>query len=345
MTPPRATPVGCLLAVLLLPHGAELSAQGRGLDFSYGRWWRGGTAAETYTLTFRRPLFGPFSYGIGVTHLDDQTATTDRTQSGGEFSIGVGHDGKGLYGLGSGGLAMRHIDGSVDATWAAGAGYSLRPLSFLSIGAEAIYRVEKDRWQSSFWVFDPTIDRRGWQVRATMALHFGGGRRSVRSARGPRAVTSGASNFAPPSESDISRIARSSGASASTAAVAASVVQTAIDVMGTPYQWGGTDENGFDCSGLIQYAYGENGVIIPRVSRDQARVGHYVEPRVADLQPGDILAFSVERSSRITHVGLYIGEGKFIHSASRGVAISSLVATDGNSRWWQDRWVSVRRIL
>ncbi len=178
-----------------------------------------------------------------------------------------------------------------------------------------------------------------------MALHFGGGRRSVRSTRRPGAVTSGASNFAPPSESDIGRIARSSGASRSTAAVAASVVQTAIDVMGTPYQWGGTDENGFDCSGLIQYAYGENGIIIPRVSRDQARVGHYVEPRVADLQPGDILAFSVERSSRITHVGLYIGEGKFIHSASRGVAISSLVATDGNSRWWQDRWVSVRRIL
>ena len=333
------------MAAVLLPIGAQLSAQGQGLDFSYGRWWRDGNAAETYTLTFRRPLFGPFSYGIGVTHLNDQRAITDRTQSGGEFSIAVGNDGKGLYGLGSGGLAMRHTDGSVDASWATGAGYALRPLSFLSIGAEAIYRVEKDRWQSSFWDFDPTADRRGWQVRATMALHFGSGRRGVRSARRTRAVATGPANFVPPSESDINRIARSSGASASTAAVAASVVQTAIDVMGTPYQWGGTDENGFDCSGLIQYAYSESGIIVPRVSRDQARVGHYVEPRVADLQPGDILAFSVERSSRITHVGLYIGEGEFIHSASRGVAISSLVATDANSRWWQDRWVAVRRIL
>ena len=137
--PAKACPVGCLLAALLLPHGAQLSAQGRGLDFSYGRWWRDGTAAETYTLTFRRPLFGPFSYGIGVTHLDDQRAVTDRTQSGGEFSLGVGNDGKGLYGLGSGGLAMRHTDGSVDANWAAGAGYVLRPLSFLSIGAAIVF--------------------------------------------------------------------------------------------------------------------------------------------------------------------------------------------------------------
>ncbi|MCH8992015.1 MAG: C40 family peptidase [Acidobacteria bacterium] len=155
----------------------------------------------------------------------------------------------------------------------------------------------------------------------------------------------GGADFEPPSKSDINRIARSSGASSSAARTAADIVQTAIDVMGTPYRWGGTDDNGFDCSGLIQYAYGEHDVIIPRVSRDQARAGKYVERRVGDLRPGDILAFSVERTSRITHVGLYIREGNFIHGASRGVAISSLVATDGNSRWWQARWVSVRRIL
>ncbi len=342
MRPVLALPVGCLMAAVVLPPGADLSAQTRGFDFTYGRWWWGGVAAETYSFTYRRPLLGPFSYGIGVSHLGDETATPDRTQTGGEFSVGLGNDGQGPYALASGGLAMRHADGSTDAAWAAGVGYAVRPLSFLSVGAEATYRVEKDEWQRAFWRFDPIVDRRGWQVRATMAIHLGGGRARLVVGRSGRA---GGPDFEPPSKSDINRIARSGGASSSAARTAADVAQTAIDVMGTPYRWGGTDDNGFDCSGLIQYAYGEHGVIIPRVSRDQARAGKYVERRVADLRPGDILAFSVERSSRITHVGLYVGEGKFIHSASRGVAISSLVATDGNSRWWQDRWVSVRRIL
>ena len=340
--PVNSLPVGCLMAAFALTLGGDLSAQARGLDFAYGRWWRGGAVAETYSLTYRRQWFGPVSYGIGVTHLDDRSAVTDRTQSGGEFSIYLGNDGRGLYALGSSGLAMRHADGSTDASWAVGAGYALRPISALSFGAEATYRVEKDEWRRSFWKFDPVVDRKGWQVRARVAIHIGR-RRSVAS-RNRRSEASG-SNFVPPSKSDISRLGRSSGASSAAAKTAADVVQTAIDVMGTPYQWGGSDENGFDCSGLIQYAYGENGIIIPRVSRDQARSGRYVEPRVADLRPGDILAFSVERSSRITHVGLYIGEGKFIHSASKGVAISSLVATDANSRWWQNRWVAARRYL
>ena len=343
MRPVLALPVGCLMAAVVLPPDADLSAQTRGFDFTYGRWWSGGIAAETYSFTYRRPLFGPFSYGIGVSHLDDPTATPDRTQTGGEFSIGLGNDGKGPYALGSVGLAMRHVDGSTDAAWAAGVGYAVRPLSFLSVGAEATYRVEKDEWRRAFWRFDPLVDRSGWQVRAKMAINLGGTRTRM-VGRSGRAGGGGA-DFEPPSKSDINRIARSSGASSSAARTAADIVQTAIDVMGTPYRWGGTDDNGFDCSGLIQYAYGEHDVIIARVSRDQARAGKYVERRVGDLRPGDILAFSVERTSRITHVGLYIGEGKFIHSASRGVAISSLVATDGNSRWWQARWVSVRRIL
>ena len=62
------------------------------------------------------------------------------------------------------------------------------------------------------------------------------------------------------------------------------VVETAVAVMGSPFRWGGTDENGFDCSGLIQYAYGEHGVILPRRSRDQARTGVNIERDLALLQ-------------------------------------------------------------
>ena len=347
--------LSCLLAALL-PFGDDLAAQRADLDFSYGRWWRDGTVGEIYSFTYYRPWFGPVAIGIGATHLDDRSAALGRTQSGGQLTLAIGRASGGLYAVGSGGLTMRHDGGSLNGVWSAGMGYALRPLSFFTLSGELRYRVEKDTWTEGFWRFDSATDRRGWHLRGGLAVHFGGGRRATPIPRPRRTAASDAgaatetsrsngSEFVPPSESDIKDIARSSGASKPAAKTAANVVQTAIDVMGTPYQWGGTDENGFDCSGLIQYAYGENGIILPRVSRDQTRTGSYVEPRVAYLRPGDILGFSVERSSRITHVGLYIGDGQFIHSASDGVAISSLIATDPNSRWWQRRWVVARRIL
>jgi cell wall-associated NlpC family hydrolase len=115
--------------------------------------------------------------------------------------------------------------------------------------------------------------------------------------------------------------------------------------MGTPYRWGGTDANGFDCSGLIQYAYGQVGIVLPRTSRDQSRMGSGVDRQVDALRPGDILAFSSDGTSRVTHVGLYVGDGQFIHSSSTGVKLSSLLADDGDSRWWQQRWIAARRIV
>jgi cell wall-associated NlpC family hydrolase len=128
------------------------------------------------------------------------------------------------------------------------------------------------------------------------------------------------------------------------AATAASVVETALEAMGTPYQWGGTDANGFDCSGLIQYAYGQHGIILPRVSRDQARTGIAVKKSVEALAPGDVLTFSVDGSG-ISHVALFVGDGMFIHSSSQGVRLSSLTASDGDSQWWRARWVGARRVL
>jgi cell wall-associated NlpC family hydrolase len=124
------------------------------------------------------------------------------------------------------------------------------------------------------------------------------------------------------------------------------VVETALAAMGSPYQWGGTDANGFDCSGLIQFAYAKHGVLLPRMSRDQARMGQAADREVSTLRPGDILAFSeAGTASRVTHVGLYVGGGQFIHSAGTGVKLSSLDGEDGDSRWWRQRWVGARRIV
>ena len=127
------------------------------------------------------------------------------------------------------------------------------------------------------------------------------------------------------------------------ARVAVSVVEKALEAMGTPYRWGGSDANGYDCSGLIQWAYGEHGIVLPRTSRDQARTGTAQDPSITVLLPGDILTFP--QGSGVSHVGLYVGDGQFIHSSSAGVRLSSLVDDDADSRWWQRRWVGVRRIL
>jgi len=122
-------------------------------------------------------------------------------------------------------------------------------------------------------------------------------------------------------------------------------VQTALAVLGTPYEWGGTAENGFDCSGLIQYAYARHGIRLPRMSRDQAHAGSLVTPVVEALQPGDILLFSAQPGGGVTHVGMYVGEQTFIHSSNTGVKLSRLEPQDPDGAWWASRLVGARRIV
>lgn len=124
------------------------------------------------------------------------------------------------------------------------------------------------------------------------------------------------------------------------------VVSTAIEEMGQPYVWGGTGDGsgGFDCSGLIYYAYGRYGIRIPRTAAGQAGAGIPIAREVGALLPGDILTFA-ENGSDVSHVGLYVGEDRFIHSASSGVRLSRLAEDDPNGRYWLRRWVGVRRVV
>jgi cell wall-associated NlpC family hydrolase len=129
----------------------------------------------------------------------------------------------------------------------------------------------------------------------------------------------------------------------------ADVVGTAREAMGRPYRLGGegTAGSGFDCSGLIQFAYGEHGVSLPRVSADQALAGVGIPREVEQLLPGDLLTFSRNPGgSKVTHVGMYVGEGRFIHSSSsRGVTESALTQDDPEGRWWIKRWLGARRVI
>jgi cell wall-associated NlpC family hydrolase len=125
---------------------------------------------------------------------------------------------------------------------------------------------------------------------------------------------------------------------------ALTVVDLALATMGTPYLWGGTDANGFDCSGLIQHAYATAGVVLPRTSREQALAGNPVAREIAALLPGDILTFASSRT-QVTHVGLYLGDLRFIHATGTGVRVSRLSPDDPDGRWWFERWVGARRPL
>ena len=101
------------------------------------------------------------------------------------------------------------------------------------------------------------------------------------------------------------------------------ILQTAYQFLGVPYRWGGTSSKGMDCSAYVQRCFASVGIRLPRTAREQFNCGMPVS--VAQLQAADRVYFQ-DKSGRITHTGIYIGDGYFIHSSSsrKGVAVSRL---------------------
>lgn len=116
-------------------------------------------------------------------------------------------------------------------------------------------------------------------------------------------------------------------------------VAQAMDLLGTPYRWGGTEPiKGFDCSGLIQYVFGRLQVSVPRMPVDLFK--KYNPVTAAQLLPGDVVFFNT--FAKISHVGIYIGDRQFIHAPHKGlgVRIESM-----DSSYYKTRFAGARRVL
>ncbi|MBN2517063.1 MAG: C40 family peptidase [Deltaproteobacteria bacterium] len=123
--------------------------------------------------------------------------------------------------------------------------------------------------------------------------------------------------------------------------VRSELVKTAKAFIGIPYRWGGSSfKKGFDCSGLAMAVYKLNGLNLPRTSRQQYQTGVCITRK--DLSRGDLVFFDTSGGGNVSHVGIYVGDGKFIHAPKKGktVRVSSL-----SSRYYSKRYVGARSYL
>ncbi len=164
---------------------------------------------------------------------------------------------------------------------------------------------------------------------APMAAGLGGCAGSSRSRRSSRAPTTPA-----PGQPSVSRDLPGTDEGLD-------VVVRAMGLIGVPYQWGGNNpREGFDCSGLVTHVYREAiGMRLPRTSRLISERGRQV--RRTRLAPGDLVFFNTTRQS-FSHVGIYVGDDRFVHAPSSG----SLVRVESMEvRYWRQRYAGARRLI
>ena len=130
--------------------------------------------------------------------------------------------------------------------------------------------------------------------------------------------------------------------------VQSSVIKNEIEskaksFLGTKYVWGATGPSKFDCSGFTQWVYRDSGITIPRVSKDQAKVGNYVQ--YSNLRRGDMVFFDTKkrRSGIVTHVGIYLGNNNFIHASSGAKKV--VIYNFNDKPFYKKRFLWGRRVI
>jgi len=157
-----------------------------------------------------------------------------------------------------------------------------------------------------------------------------------------RSTRSGSSERSSGSASGTSvRIPRSPAPTAA----ASRILETADRFVGTTYVWGGnTPRSGFDCSGFTKYVFAQHGIQLPRTAREQARVGESVGLDYSAFRPGDLLFFA-EPNEAISHVAIYVGNGRILQASSAMGQVGYLDLEGNRAAWYIQNMVAVRRLL
>lgn len=129
---------------------------------------------------------------------------------------------------------------------------------------------------------------------------------------------------------------------ASAASIADQVIATGKQFIGVPYKFSAEAGNtsAFDCSSFTQYVFKQNGIDLPRSSREQAKAGTYVSR--TDLQPGDLVFSDTNHDGVINHVSIYIGDGKLLHTYRVGIGVT---ISDYEGSTWDKTYVTARRVI
>lgn len=117
------------------------------------------------------------------------------------------------------------------------------------------------------------------------------------------------------------------------------IVLDALGQIGRPYRYGGTTPEGFDCSGLVQYVYGLQGLGLPRRATDQHEQGDTID--LDEAEPGDLLFYRFGLWG-IDHVAIYLGDGQAVHAPASG---RQVIVAPVAQRWWMDRYVDAVRVI
>jgi hypothetical protein len=337
-----------VLSYLMVPVGLAAQVAG-GVEF-YGALDNSAPVTRTLgglSLGLGTPYVGIRGSGaLGISSLSPQTTfsqnpsslvwATDADLLLGPVNAGLGEGFMPYTFAGIGMESSAQPTGFTDAirTWSYGGGLQLSLGRLLSVNGEARSR----HLAAPAYAVDSQFVR-GIEYRVGLAFHFGGGRQRSSAYSKRRSVDIPPAASRPPRRGGIYWPTSTTSASGA----ARRVVPAAERYIGVPYRYGGSSpESGFDCSGFVQYVYGQQGVDLPRTSRQMAGVGIPVEPSTRYLAVGDLMLFS--QGGRISHVAIYAGNGRFIHSSSSGNGVRYDDLDTRRGKWFAEHMVAARRV-
>jgi hypothetical protein len=237
--------------------------------------------------------------------------------------------------IGAGAVAWRDAIDSmrVAPSWSHGGGLAVGLGESVELSGEARYRRPLQFDRNGEAAFSPRME-----YRAGISLRFGGPSR-----RGPRrsTVIVGSGRAGSPAPRPSTSIPVSYPGNGG---LAARVIPTAEEYLGTPYRYGGSSPaTGFDCSGFVRYVYAKHGVKLPRTSREMASSGMRLKPDFSTLRAGDLVMFA-EEGEPISHVAVYAGDDRIIHASSSAGRVRYDDLDTERGQWFRHRIVAARRV-